>query len=95
MKKKLTFYLKYFTTYNLNQASAMVGFYDSYEMLKNAELYLVGSYSTLNWSESTWDSKLRKHLSSVQFIHIFSQHWNTLMAKINTMEGNVPIAKLI
>ena len=48
MKKKLTFYLKYFTTYNLNQASVMVVFYDSYEMLKNAELYLVGSYSTLN-----------------------------------------------
>ena len=48
MKKKLTFYLEYFTTTNLNQASAIVGFYDSYEMLKNAELYLVGSYSTLN-----------------------------------------------
>ena len=48
MKKKLTFYLEYFTTSNLNQASAIEGFYDSYEMLKNAELYLVGSYSTLN-----------------------------------------------
>ena len=71
MKKKLTFYLKYFTTYNLNQASAMVGFYDSYEMLKNAELYLVGSYSTLNWSESTWDSKLWKHLSYRAYTFLF------------------------